>query len=200
MLRQDINLYKAFIVYRPAAYFLAWKRLGYCVTAILLFYVAIYILSLIQLHYLNNRNDKLQQQVSALKSEFDNNRKQYPAFFFSHDVNLTINSLQEELVEQKKLLGSLALPVPFSRYLIALSATIVPDVWLTEITFSNRGDLINLKGKSESMEKLQQYINQLMKYPLFKSYVFNIDNITTVSTAKDNGNLIFELNMKKLTT
>lgn len=197
MLRQEINLYKAFDAPQPAAYFLTWQRLCYCLLAIAVMFSVIYVFSLLHLYHLRHKNEALAVKVNHLKNEFETIKKLYPPLFFAQDVSLSINSLQQELTEQKRILSSLAKPTPFSKDLIAFSALMVPNVWLTGMTLTHRGADIVLKGKSTSMESLQKYINNLMVYPLFANYVFNIDNIIKTDKPSENGELNFELNMTK---
>lgn len=197
MLRQEINLYRAFEKPKPAANFLTWKRFGQYHVVIFVLLCIIYLYSSWQVHYLSSQKTALQQEADELQTKFFNIKKQFPALFFTQDINQSVTLLKQELEAQKKLLQSLVTPVPFSQDLIGLASVIVPDVWLTQINVTSSGNEILIKGKSLNMSSIQTFYGNLLREKTFTGFTINLDDVSTPDKTDKDGNLLFQLSMTK---
>lgn len=196
MLRQDINLYRALEKPAVATTLLTWKRFWLATIGFTGLLFLIFFSSLINVYFLKSERYFAERDNAALEKKFISTKNQYPALFFSEDVEKSVAQLQNDLNAQEKLLESISKHVNFSIYLIMLSNLITPQTWLTEILFDQNGDTINLKGMSLNGASIQRFLNNLLAEKLLSDYTLNIKNISQDAN-QTNRNLHFEITAVK---
>jgi hypothetical protein len=65
----------------------------------------------------------------------------------------------------------------FSNYLQALANGIVAGVWLTDISISERGKILSVKGHALVESQAQLYVDQLNEEPFFKETPFILQDV-----------------------
>lgn len=197
MLRQDINLCHALTPTKPAAYFLSWRRFLYGQLLFFIFSLICFAYLAWHTYALEKTRTLLASQVEAEQKTLLHYKSEISPLFFEDDVGQTVDSMQQQLSEEMRLLQSLAMPMPFSSILLTLSATIIPDVWLLKITLAKSGDEIILRGKSMNHQALQSYISALTQNKLFTDFSFNVDDINNISANNNDQSLAFQITLKK---
>ncbi len=201
MLHQEINLYRTLAPAKVPQLLLNWRRFCLSQVFLLAMMILLYLGSLWDIYLLTFHKARKQAQLTALQTKFDQIKKTYPQLFFSQDVHQILNKLQQDLIMKQKILESIRNQSPFSQNLLALSRTIAPNVWLTDIIFTAGGKNIDLKGKSMSMENLQTFLDNLAHEKTFSGFTMSTNNIENTSKNNVNNNvnsiLTFEIEMDK---
>ena len=195
MLKQTVNLYRAFKAPKPAENFLTWKRYRMLIIAFFAWFILLAVISLVKILSLDHEKSALLTQISQLQKEFLKIKATYPQVFFNEDASKVIEKLQLDVDTKAKILREISHNLPFSQILIGLAQEIVPNVWLTQIEITKSGKQIALKGNSIDTDNLQKFINNLLKNKLFSTYNINVTNVEK-STEKDNSQISFELNLQ----
>jgi len=195
MLRQEINLYRPQFNAQQTEGFLTWHRLQMIIGGFTAFLFLIFLYSLISNYFLRSEVLNAQTQERRLQNKFAELKNHYPQLFFSKDVHESVNALQKELSAQENIIESITNHAPFSQYLIGLSRSITPNVWLTQIEIEKNGQLITLKGKSMGMDALHGFLNNLLKDKAFTGLMLNLSNIENNVSQ----NVNFEINLSKKT-
>lgn len=197
MLRQEINLYQAARFNQAEELFLNWRRLRIFYVIFTCLMIILYLYTQWNVHSLSLQRDQLHEENTALETQFNKKKESYPPIFFSQDISLGLDQLKLNLAEQNKMLKSLANPMPYSKTLIALSESITPNVWLTEMNMNKGANEFTLKGKSISMEDLQLFLAKLSKHPVFANYTLTVNNIEKAEKIADSQAMSFELAIQK---
>lgn len=197
MLRQEINLYQSFKSPTPVTDFLTWKKLQLSNIFFIFLLFLVYLSSLWNVHSLKTKKVDMQIQLDTLQKKFTQIKSTYPPLFFSQDINQSLNQLQQELVTKEKTLDSITNQIPFSNKLIALSETIIPNVWLTNITILKSGQEIILKGKSTRMENLHSFLGNVSNEKIFSGFGLHINDIENASKDTVSKNINFEISIEK---
>lgn len=198
MLHQEINLYKHFEAPKSEGDFLTWKRYLFFNLIIFIILCLIYVSSWIEYIYLKHRNNNLQAEMAIQEKQFNQYKSKLPQIFFQQDINDVIKSMKSELDAQKKIIEILGKNVSFSKVLIELSSTIIPDVWLTKISIEKNGSQIMLHGNT-SGTLIDEYLDQIGKDKFFSNYTIKLNQVKneTPTKADTNANLKFEILLEK---
>lgn len=197
MLNQQINLYSHFEKPKTDAEFLTWKR--YWISNILfaILMVIIFMFSITENSLLKKKLQLSNTELISFQSQFQKIKGSYPQFFFGEKIDDAVSNLKKEMAAQKKIIGILTSHNPFSQNLIALSQTIVPNVWLTEISIRKSGNDIMLIGESIGMKNMQDFITRLDKNTIYGPYSTSLKNVNNKDVKNPETRLSFELNMVK---
>lgn len=195
MRRQEINLYRS-IEAPKSKVFLTWKKFWLVNGLVFTYLIFVYFFSLYDLYHLKKSKLLMQKQVTQLEKNFFRIKKAYPSIFFSSDLPQSINNLKKELAAEEALLNRIINRTLFSQKIVALAQVIVPNVWLTEISFINSGQEIILKGKGIGMENVHTFMSNLIQEKKFSGYSLNINNIENLDKNNIN-NFTFEIQLAK---
>lgn len=196
MLRQEVNLYKFFKDPIALADWLSLDKFLFYNSLIFLFLILLYIFSAWSNHRLEAQVIQAQGDVAQLQNNFYKLREKFPPIFFTQDINQSVKQIQNEIHAQEDILESLSNPVLLSKQLASFSQSIVPQVWLTEISINKGGDHIELTGDSLKMENLQGFIKNLSQHPLYATYRLTVNDISNENTP-GNSNLHFQITLEK---
>jgi len=116
---------------------------------------------------------KAQQQILAITNK-------YP-YLDPNDLNKSIADLQANLDANERVITALEPNAVFSSYLQALSAAVVPGVWLNEIIFSINGERITLKGDALQASNIQQLLQQLISQSAFAGISFELQGMDKIA-------------------
>jgi Tfp pilus assembly protein PilN len=196
MTQQTINLYKKIT---SENYFsespLTWQLFIISNLIIIAGYTLVSLVSFFNIKEMAALHQSKITEIAQLQTEVTKLKSIYPETFFTKDVNTSLKEIQEHIQKDQALLDSLSNHVYFSKALTDLSKVMVNDVWLTDIKFSNNGQLINLTGRSINMNKFNLLIKNILADKAYSDYRLDIDNI---DTAKEiNTPLTFTITIEK---
>lgn len=197
MLRQDVNLYRSLEIKKPAALFLTWGRLKQCALLFAALLMIIYLILFTNYYLSRQQVNRLAMKETSLHREVMSLKESFPQLFFSQDVGETVDKLKNDIEGQRKILNSLITMSSFSEILQMLSATIIPDVWLTKITVMENGNKITLDGNSSDITEIQQFADNLRRHAVSKIYDIDISNIEESTNIKSPSKLNFIISMTK---
>ncbi len=197
MLQQEINLYQHFVKVPSHADYFTWRRYWAANFIFLIFLVLLYFNAIFSNHRLASELLVATADISKYENSYKTLKNTMPQFLFSSNVNDTVNNLKKELDAQKLIVGILSKHNLFSKNLIALSNSIVPNVWLTKFAIEKDGDTITLTGNSFGLDNLHTFIDHLNKEKAFDKYEVTIKQINNQNAKESHAKLTFELNMVK---
>jgi len=197
MFRQEINLYKDFEDPTPTVAFLSWHQVWIFNLIMVIFMVFLSIYSFIKTEFKVREKKDLQNKIIHLKNEFFTQKNKFPQAFFTQDVAQSIEKLTSQMRLREQILKKIANNALFAESLETLGRVIIPDVWLTDISITDSGDTVSIKGKSYSPEKMQQFITQLTSDKLFLGYSLSVNNILDNTKTKTKGDLEFDISLMK---
>lgn len=195
MIKQEINFYRHFKPKQTTGSVLSWRRFWILNGVILALLFATYIISLVEVIYLRSQNQSLQKELVTYQTKFEAVKKTFPQLFFSDDINQSVADLKQEIAAQERIVSILSKRDPFSDNLIALSQSIIPNVWLTRIQIQNNGDEITLDGNSFGISNLHHFISKLNESAVYSKYEVDIKGIKNTNKESTNGKISFELHM-----
>lgn len=196
MFRQEINLFKALEEPAVPTSLVSWQRFCWINYFFIGLFTLMFIFSLIHHQYLKSELTTAVMQNKNLETKFMDAKNKFPSLFFSQDIEKSVAQLQSDLTAQEKLLESISKRTTFSQYLTMLANLIVPQTWLTNITISNSGDSLNIKGESLNAASIQQFLNKLLSEKMLNNYTLNIKNISQ-ATEDGKQTLQFEITAVK---
>lgn len=200
MLRQNINLYpRTELPLSATVTFLTWRQFWLSNVIILFILIFLQFFDLIHLYYLKSHKESREEQVAQLQQKFFQLKSSFPTLFFTQEANQSIKQLEQDVATQKNILSTIKNQTLFSEDLLALSRSIVKNVWLTQINVVQSGGEITLKGKSLDKVSLESFLSNLQTEKTFTEYDFNIKNIENM-TEKNTSILIFEITLAKKTS
>ena len=196
MLRQEINLYRHFEPPRTQADLLSWKRYWILNIGVFVFFTVIYIFAYVENIYLKQRLKQAQVALATYQTEFQKLKNTFPQLFFNKDINEAVKSMKNEVAAQQEIIAILSKHAPFSEDLIALSRSIVPNVWLENISIQKNGEDITIKGNTLG-SYIDEFLAQINKDQLFSKYNVALSDAKNKSVDAQNVKLSFEIRMVK---
>lgn len=194
---QEINLYQQLKKAPTSADYLTWRRYLIANVVFLFFLVFVYCLNILGNHRMAAQLKIANADLVTYENSYKTLKNTLPEFLFSSNVNDTVNNLKKELETQKLIVNILSKHNLFSNNLMALSNSIVPNVWLTKFVIEKNGDTIVLTGNSFGLDNLHAYIDRLNKEKAFDNYEITIKQINNQNAKDTHDKLKFELNMVK---
>lgn len=171
---QEINLYTQ--LKKPSFYDINGKKV---VWIFCFFCLALLIISLLQGLFLLAR-DVQRAHLLTQKKQATQVLEHYATLFEKKVIpfepqtyaeqRLYYKQLQQKLEDTKKITVAFQ-PV---RYLLSISKTITPDVWLTQIDFTEGGKQVQLQGFSMKPEMAMKFSETLAQQTLFKNIGFKV--------------------------
>ena len=185
MSQQKINFYKKISRENDSSSSpLTWKRL------LLINGMMVGILSLFLLYFLfknyqlSTLNQRKLAEVSQLQIKVETLKKQFPVEFFSQDLNTSLQELEKNIAQQKKLLDGLVTHTLFSKILAYIANTINTQVWLTEINISEAGSKVELTGHSLSLDNFHSFTKNILNNPDLAHYLISIEDVKVATEEK----------------
>lgn len=197
MLRQQVNLYRAFTTPFTTQQYLTWKRYWILNGIFLLFLIIVYFYTLFQNKQMQHKATVLQTQLASYQAEFKKLKDSFPQLFFSEDINDAVTGLKKQMAAQKNIISILSRHTPFSDVLMALSRTIIPNVWLTDILIDKDSNEITLEGESIGMKKLNDFQDSLVKDKAFEKYAIVVNEVNNSDVNNVNVRLKFQIKLTR---
>lgn len=197
MLRQEINLYKNYEVKtQPGGKSpLSWKRYWLANLSFTGLMIVMVIAGFFENSYLQFSVYRSHKELTALQQQFVQIKSTFPQLFFNENINEAVDNLKKEMAAQKTIVEILSQHTPFSTDLLALSRTIVPKVWLSEIAIQRDGNEMVIKGDSYGMPNLNTFIKNLEADPLFAKYNVSMHEVKNNDVNDPNMRLKFEISL-----
>lgn len=196
MFRQEINLYHYFETPRTSGNLLTWKRYWLLNMAVFVLLTIIYLASMIENTYLANKAKELHLQSASYQTEFQKLKSSLPQLFFNKNTEEAVKSMRSELAAQKEILAILSRHEPFSEVLASFSRSIVPNLWLTNISIQKNGDEITVKGNSVG-NNVDEFIAKIDQDKLLKNFNVKLNNVKNNDVTDANTKLTFEITMTR---
>ena len=197
MLRQEINLITSLAKPETDSELFTWKRFLIANVIFTVLMIILLISSVLETHRLKNKLKIAENTMMQNQEKFQQMKNKLPQFLFGDNISEAVINMNKEMAMQKKIIAILASSSHFSQNLVALSRTIIPDVWLTKIYIAKNGAIIDLEGNSIGMDNLNEYIARLNKDNLLSPYEVTIKKIGNADVKNPKAKLSFELNMEK---
>tara|TARA_R110000868_G_scaffold290766_5_gene550935 strand:+ start:2157 stop:2759 length:603 start_codon:yes stop_codon:yes gene_type:complete len=197
MLRQTINLHRSFKAPVTTATLFTWKRYWIMNGLVVVMMTAIYFSSLTHEYYKKSQLKNKQQTLAAYQADFKKLKEKFPQLFFSDDINESVKKFKQEMAAQQSIINMLSKRIPFSDDLLALSRTIVPNVWLTSIMIEKNGDDVIITGDSIGTANLHKFIANLEKDKIFKDFSAVIHEVNNKDVTNATNRIDFEIKMAR---
>ena len=175
---------------------LSWKRYWILNIGVFVFFTVIYIFAYVENIYLKQRLKQAQVALATYQTEFQKLKNTFPQLFFNKDINEAVKSMKNEVAAQQEIIAILSKHAPFSEDLIAVSRSIVPNVWLENISIQKNGEDITIKGNTLG-SYIDEFLAQINKDQLFSKYNVALSDAKNKSVDAQNVKLSFEIRMVK---
>jgi Tfp pilus assembly protein PilN len=102
-------------------------------------------------------------------------------------LNMQVNTAQNKLIETANQYPKVSLQAVwnnvscnthFSAYLEALAKASIPSVWLTEISISENGQYVSLKGRALKAVYVQEFLDHLKSQAIFSTIPFELQELS----------------------
>src|SRR5687768_1443859 len=120
MLHQEINLYENFQKTSQDISFISGRIFWFSLLTMVIFCCFLYAASRWEIINLIKQKNVLEHQAVELQKYFISLKQSYPDIFFSQDVKVTVEKLEDEVKAQQKLIRTISDNDVFSNDLIAL--------------------------------------------------------------------------------
>jgi Tfp pilus assembly protein PilN len=168
---QQINLYKN--LPQPIRSILDARALLLLYSVFCLMLIVSFFLGLIQKHHDTVLRDKSMQQYVDAQHRLVVLAAKYPT---------TVVQMEPPDVAR---LGQCK--VKFSQYLTAFADGIIPGVWLTNISITDHGKTLLLKGHAQVENQVQAYVESLKQQPLLQNAALFLQDVTRANVTDKKG-------------
>jgi Tfp pilus assembly protein PilN len=188
---QQINLARYFISKKQVDA-LNWQRLWLINFAFIGLLILYYIVSWMGLEHDHLKIRQMTKQAATIEQQYKTLQAQFPSKLFKQDFETTVKQIHHDLALQSDIIKALGNSIYFSDILLGLSQSAVDMSWLTDITIANQGNSIELQGQSIEQYKLHEFMQNLLKTPVFKTFNLHID---VVKLADQTNNIKFKITL-----
>ena len=198
MLKQEINLAKAYSKPQSQKYTLTWKSFIWSQLAYLIGALFISILLALQLNHQKTVLLQQDQEIKVLQEKLLLMQNYLPMMIYQKNhVQAGIQQESSRLLDQK-VFQTVFNNRLISHCLKSLAEVVAPNVWLNSILVTNNGLDIILKGSSINAVSMQDYFKKITSNGFFISYTPNLKNIESVENQNRLQNEYnFEINLAK---
>ena len=196
MLRQEINLYRILDREKPLV-LPTWSHFWLTQSLCFIVFAMMTLFSIWHLYQLEQETAHLTQIKAQQEKQFLAIKSTIPAAYFLDTSSNKWGTLTSTTSKQESIVSALTSTVSFTGLLSLIGHFITPDVWLTDISFTEEGRNINLQGHSMTVTSLQYFINALNTNPDVKHYKITVNTIGSVNSKTSNDILDFDLTLTK---
>jgi hypothetical protein len=186
---QQINLYNL-LPHQTKSWF-TWKKLYAIYGLFILLLIFKWGNALWERHQLTKDLDHEVTLFADTQQRFKKLMTRYPTID-TKNLQTLGESLRTELMNELTIVKLLSQSSKFSAYLLGLALATTDGAWLTDISFSANEPHIILKGNALQPEIVQQFLDQLIRQPVFIESPFRISDLTQVILGKD---ILFSFNI-----
>ena len=199
-MKQEINLYQYFAIQSSEGnIWLNWRALIWSNVLFIIFFLFLVLLDILHFASLEVKKSEILHQIRHVQKKIDI-KDQYLPLFLSKGITVeeAIKKINNDVAVHQKILNEVTNPIPFSQYLLSLSQSVVPEVWLTRIFILKGGTEVRLQGRSLNIYFLREYFKKVMIQNTYAQMDFTVNNIEPLDTKNsENTQITFDVTLKQ---
>lgn len=195
-MKQQVNLY---------LYFPKIKRSFLSFNSLLIIYVGFFIILFIAhlneirvKNHLVKKIDEMNARLEHGQQKLAQTATEFPSLN-AKELDEAVEKIRSTVGANSTMLQILKRNTKFSDYLATIANASIQGAWLTQITISDNGEKIALRGRAIKATDVQQLVEQLNHQPLFAGKFFTVRELLHETAVNENNqaNLSFYIATKE---